>query len=192
MPSLPLRSPLTGTASSDVGVLTHALVAAYAALREHDTFPPGLLDSMFAFAEATVQANPNRRRVLCAEASGLAFRYLTRLAPAYPWALLGVEHDTDGGGRVDAAWFHTVDGHVLFDELKTSRVATQKMPTTWIPQARRYAVAGQATFGDRFLGTRLLPVNVMRLARLVPAAGPCTRISPTRGLPTRPTRRGER
>ncbi|QWZ07716.1 hypothetical protein KRR39_20350 [Nocardioides panacis] len=189
MPSLPLRSPVSGTGASDVGVLTHALVAAHVGLRVNNQYPENLIERLFAFSEALVNANPNRRRVIATEASGLAFRYLTRLAPVDPWNVLGVEYDTEGGGRVDVAWFHTVDGSVMFDELKTSRVATV-MPKGWVAQARRYSVAGAATFGDHFVGTRLVPIDVMRLARLVPSVGLPVPISPRRGNPTRPTAGG--
>ncbi len=100
--------------------------------------PEELLSRMTGLARGLLDANWNRRRVLAAEAVSLAHKYLTRLAPTAPWRLLGVEYET-GNGAVDLAWEHDSDGRVLFDELKTSRVATNKVPQGWLEQVRRYA-----------------------------------------------------
>ncbi len=176
-----LRASLSGRGGSDLGVLTHALASTHAPLLAMVP-PEELLSRMTGLARGLLDANWNRRRVLAAEAVSLAHKYLTRLAPAEPWRLLGVEYET-GDGAVDLAWEHGEDGRVLFDELKTSRVATNKVPQGWLEQVRRYAAAGAAQRPASFVGVRLLPLNRMHLARLVSATGPAVRLSPTTSEP---------
>ncbi|MCF6735235.1 hypothetical protein [Blastococcus sp. KM273129] len=182
-PSRVLRASLSGRDGSDLGVLTHALVTTHAPLLA--TVPPEeLLGRMHGLARNLLDANWNRRRVVAAEAVSLAHKYLTRLAPTAPWRLLAVEYQT-GDGTVDLAWEHVESGRVLFDELKTSRIATRKVPEGWLHQARRYAAAGAAQHPSLFTGVRLLPLNRMHLARFVGLNGLTARLSPTTFEPLR-------
>ncbi|MGY1615913.1 hypothetical protein ACI797_04155 [Geodermatophilus sp. SYSU D00691] len=139
---------------------------------------------MTEVARGLVKANPNRRRVVAAEAVSLAYRYLTQLAPQTPWRLHGVEFET-GQGPVDVAWIHETDGRVLFDELKTTRIATRKVPTSWGSQIRRYTTAGVGRYGAAFAGVRLLPINAPHLARLSQSSAFWVAIAPTPGDPFR-------
>ena len=174
-PARILRSPLSGKNSSDLGLLTHTLVSTHAPLIAGG-LPQDLVPQMYELAHGLLDANSNRRRVLAVQAAGLAYRYLNRLALSAPFQLLGVEYET-GNGPVDVAWVHGENGRVVFDELKTSRVATQKMPKHWTAQVRRYAAAGQVQHGDAFVGVRLLPLDRWHLARFFPATGPSVALS---------------
>lgn len=180
-PSRVLRTALSGRHGSDLGVLTHALVSTHAPLLVSSLDREDLLPRLNAMARGLLDANWNRRRVVAAEAVSLAHKYLTRIAPSSPWRLLGVEVET-GDGVVDLAWEHE-DGRVVFDELKTTRVATSKVPEDWLGQVRRYAAAGAAQHAGSFTGVRLLPLNRMHLARLVAASGRIVRLSPTTSEP---------
>ncbi|RBY92679.1 hypothetical protein [Blastococcus sp. TF02A-30] len=139
---------------------------------------------MTAMAKALLDANFNRRRVIATEAVSLAYRYLSALAPAPPWRLLGVEYET-GRGPVDLAWANSEVGLVFFDELKTARTATRRLPGAWEEQTQRYTAAGRARFGAEFVGVRLLPINAMHLARLSSARKPWARLAPTPNDPFR-------
>jgi hypothetical protein len=182
-PDRVLRSPVSGAGGSDVGALTHALVSTHAPLLDGG-LPSDVLARMNEFARALVDANPNRRRVVATEAVGLAYRYLTELAPAPPWRLLGVEFET-GRGPVDVAWVHKGDDRVLFDELKTTRIATRKVPTSWSKQVSRYTAAGVEKYGVAFAGVRLLPINAIHLARLSRSSDFWVPVAPTPDDPFR-------
>jgi hypothetical protein len=182
-PARLLRSSLSGKESTDLGLLTHTLVSTHAPLVA-DGLPADVLARMTALARGLLDANPNRRRVVAAEAVGLAYRYLSDLAPRAPWLLLGVEFET-GSGPVDVAWVHGDSGHVLFDELKTTRAASGKVPDKWREQVFRYAAAGRLEYGSDFAGVRLLPLNAMRLARLTRSAQRWVSVAPTAPEPFR-------
>lgn len=178
-----MRSALSGKESTDLGLLTHTLVSTHAPLVA-DGLPADVLARMTELARGLLDANPNRRRVVAAEAVGLAYRYLSDLSPRAPWLLLGVEFET-GSGPVDVAWVHGDSGHVLFDELKTTRAATGKVPDKWREQVFRYAAAGRSQYGSDFAGVRLLPLNAMRLARVTRSAQRWVSSAPTAQEPLR-------
>lgn len=181
----------TGTAPTDVGSLTHLLIATHAAAASAPAIsaedgscsgPAVSLESLYAIGYAAVEANPNRTQVIVTQAASLAYRYLTAYLPQ-GWVLLGGEYDCGPRGRVDVAWQHPDREVVIFDEVKTSRVRTTTPPPTWLTQTRRYTAAGVARFGLRFAGTRLLPLQNMGLAWLVGDGLPVTRIRPTAADP---------
>lgn len=185
-----LKTPLSGTNHSDIGMLVHALIATHAPLGSNGVYPADLVDRLNAVARGLLDASNTARRIAIASQSvGLAHRYLTTLAPAALWTLLGVEFNT-GDGPVDVAWIDP-HGRVMFDEVKTSYVATRAMPQRWIAQVRRYAAAGTATYGEQFAGARLLPINAPHLGRLVPVEGMSLPLAPTPTEPFR-TQAGER
>ncbi len=159
-----------------MGLLTHTLVSTHVPLVLSGA-PVDLLPRMSKMARGLLDANPNRRRVVAAAAVGLAYRYLSTLVPGAPWLLHGVEFEC-GAGPVDVAWVNADDGRVLFDELKTSRTATRRMPSGWVEQVRRYAAAGLATYGPAFAGVRLLPLNRPDLARVVDPDGRMRALNP--------------
>lgn len=184
MPSMTITQPFTGLGNADIGSLTHALIATHAPLRDAAGYPDNLVARLNAAARALLDgSNPSRRIAIASQAVGLANRYLTTLAPVAPWRLLAVEYET-GAGPVDVAWVSD-DDLVLFDEVKTSTVASHAMPSHWVAQTRRYARAGAATFGARFAGARLVPVNALHLARFVPCTGPSVPLAPTTVEPLR-------
>lgn len=161
---LPSRPTFTGRSTYDLGALTHGLIGAHAksAAPHCDGKVETLLASMEAIASAVIDANPNATKVLVAEASCLALRYLTDWRPAWPWTLIGVNHQT-GAGRVDLAWLRHSDGAVLFDEIKTTRFAGSPPPAAaWMAQAHRYATAGLKHLGPRFVGCRLIDLSGKR------------------------------
>jgi hypothetical protein len=179
-----LSSPLSGTGAGHLGVLTHTLIATHVPLLTCGATVADLVPPMVEVAHRLLDANTNRRHVVAVEAVSLARRYLTQGAPTTPWSLLGVEFDT-GNGPVDLAWRHP-DGRVFFDEIKTSRIAGGQVAPSWMQQVHRYSNAGMATFGDAFIGTRLLPLSQMRLARLVTKPRvPAQRLAPTPADPFR-------
>jgi len=178
-----LRVPLSGRDGTDLGILTHALVTTHAPLLT-TLSSEQLLRRMHGLARNLLDANWNRERVVAAEAVSLAHRYLTRLTPSAPWRLLAVECET-GDGIVDVVWVDAEGGQVFFDELKTSRIATRKVPEGWLAQVRRYAAAGATQYPSLFLGVRLLPVNRMHLACFVTPNGLTVRLSPTSSDPLR-------
>lgn len=180
-----LTSPLSGTGAGHLGLLTHTLVATHAPLFAAGAAVPDLVPPMVEMAHRLIDANTNRRRAVAAEAVSLARTYLAQAAPTGAWALLGVEFDT-GDGPVDVAWQHP-DGRVFFDEIKTSRITGGQVAPSWMQQVHRYSKAGQAAFGDAFVGTRLLPLSAMRLARLVTEPFvPSVPVAPTPADPFRP------
>lgn len=161
---LPSRPTFTGRSTYDLGALTHGLIGAHAksAAAHRNGNVDALLVSMEAIASAVIDANPNATKVLVAEASCLALRYLTDWRPAWPWTLIGVDHQT-GAGRVDLAWLRHSDGAVLFDEIKTTRFAGSPPPAAaWMAQAHRYATAGLKHLGPRFVGCRLIDLSGKR------------------------------
>lgn len=160
-----LTRPLSGSGAGHLGLLTHLLVATHAPRLTGDVSGADLVPSMLEMAHRLIEASTNRRRAVAAEAVSLARTYLVTCAPAAPWALLGVEFDT-GAGPVDVAW-QDLDGRVFFDEIKTSRITGGQVAPSWMQQVHRYSKAGRSQFGDAFVGTRLLPLSRMRLARLV-------------------------
>ena len=179
-----LARPLSGSGAGHLGLLTHLLVATHAPRLSHGVSGADLVPSMIEVAHRLIAANTNRRRAVAAEAVSLARGYLTNCAPTEPWVLLGVEFDT-GDGPVDVAW-QDPDGRVFFDEIKTSRITGGQVAPSWMQQVHRYSKAGRAQFGDAFIGTRLLPLSRMRLARLVTA--PFVASTPLAPTPAEPFR----
>lgn len=180
-----LRRPVSGVSSSDVGMVVHALIGTHAPLVAAGEAAVAVLPRMEQMARSLVQANANRRAVVAAQCVGLAHRYLAQLVPGDDWRLLGVEWDT-GHGPVDVAWVHKATGAVLFDEIKTSRISGQKISANWRAQVNRYNAGGKEMFGDIFVGTRLLPLSAMRLARLTMGSGiPSIPLAPIVGDPLR-------
>lgn len=181
----------SGRNPSDVGSIAHWLVGTHVSLvtnrSESDAHvSPGLLAALHACATSMVSdaSTPNRRRVVATEAAGFAYRYLVGLVPAWPWRFIDVEYDT-GDGLVDMAWQHRRTGQVFFDELKTTRLPGGRVPQNWLAQARRYATAGRARFGDAFLGTRLVPLHALATVWLVQPVTAPARLAPTLAEPVR-------
>lgn len=180
-----LKSPLSGVSPADQGMVVHALIGAHVPHIAAGTTVAALLPHITQMARSLVQANANRRAAVAAQCVGLACRYLADLVPGSDWHLLGVEWDT-GHGPVDVAWAHMATGAVLFDEIKTSRIVGNQISVKWRQQVNRYTAGGTEMFGDRFVGTRLLPLPTMRLARLVLGPGvPSTPLAPVVGDPLR-------
>lgn len=179
-----LARPLSGSGAGHLGLLTHLLVATHAPRLSPGVSGADLVPSMVEVANRLIAASTNRRRAVAAEAVSLARGYLSNCAPAAPWVLLGVEFDT-GDGPVDVAW-QDPGGRVFFDEIKTSRITGGQVAPSWMQQVHRYSKAGNAQFGDAFIGTRLLPLSRMRLARLVTA--PFVASTPLAPTPAEPFR----
>jgi hypothetical protein len=166
-------------------MVVHALIGTHVPHVAAGTTTQVLLPQMTQIARSLVQANANRRAAVAAQCVSLACRYLTDLVPGRDWRLLGVEWDT-GHGPVDVAWEHQHTGAVLFDEIKTSRIVGNQISVKWRQQVNRYTAGGTEMFGDLFVGTRLLPLPTMRLARLVLGPGvPSTPLAPVVGDPLR-------
>lgn len=189
MPSIALPADLSGSRPTDVGVLTHAVVAILAPhLRDMSpwTLPERVLDvtgSLINFQRTT------KARPLMLTAAGHASFYLRRLAPAPPWELLGSEYrvsdEDDNRGRVDLAWQHSETGQVMFDELKTTSRAIETINNVWRGQVNRYADAGKKTHGDLFVGVRLLPLGALYMSSLITARQHTIRLDPTPEQPLR-------
>jgi len=193
VPALVGDARITGSRGSDVGALTHAAIAlTVPALLVDTVTSPVLLDHLYTLCEAMVDANPNKRQVLVTEAAGFAYRYLTTYVPSPPWTLMAAEYDlkcdaqgrgtasaaSRRGGRVDLAWFNMDTGEVFFDEVKTTRLRVREhggrdgaagVPSAWLDQVGRYAVAGSRLFGPAFVGVRLLPLRAMSARWLIQA-----------------------
>jgi hypothetical protein len=170
------ESLLSGMAATDVGVLTHRLIAEHL---EHRHLDRAMLAErlMFSARAALDGRNSNRRIAIAAQAVTFAYDYVINLAPAAPWRLLACEYDV-GIGRVDVAWLGPTRC-VVFDEVKTTRTAQLLLDPSWEEQVRAYARAGQLLYGQRFLGVRLIPLGSMQLACLITHGGRPEALAPT-------------
>lgn len=170
MPALELPTGLSGYKPSDVGVLTHALIAGLLPhVRALDRF--ALPERVHDLAASLVSGrNINRRRSLQLVAAQHACTYLRRAALPPPWELAGAEFDT-GSGRVDVAWRDTRDDCWLYDEVKTMNRPLTAVDPVWMPQLTRYLAAGADRHRERFLGVRLVPLGSLHLTGLLSRDG---------------------
>ena len=170
MPVHPLRRPVSADRPTDVGTVTHAVIGYLAdEARALDQYE--VADRVIAVAgRMVVNRVASRRRAVWFEAAGHASLYLRCLVPPQPWALIGVEHPA-GTGPVDLAWEHPLLG-VMYEEIKTTGHGGVTDPGPEIvEQCLRYARAGQAEHGDRFVGVRLVVIGGLQASRLVTPDG---------------------
>jgi len=98
--------------------------------------------------------------------------YLWRAYPPGPWRLAAVEPSYPGGAA-DLLWAHP-DGRRLLDEIKIDSVparaggARRKV----ITQIQRHTAYGAASFGQDYVGLRLLTLSTPRRSMFIPPDGP--------------------
>lgn len=73
------------------------------------------------------------------------------------WEFLGSEVKL-GTGRVDLIW-RTPNGRIVIDEVKVTASGAVVDDADTIGQVRRYNDAATSTWGDAFVGVRLLPLT---------------------------------
>lgn len=147
----------------------HAVVSILAPLAEQFT-AVGLVEVTLGLSRGLCAPGRMHRRNSTLVA-GFAAEYLRGVArPRAPWDCVDTEADINGG-VVDLVWQHRDTGLVFIDEVKTTQVPRARLDKAWLEQADRYAVAGTAKWGDRFLGVRLVPLGSMHLTTLVTPEG---------------------
>ena len=156
-----------------LGAVAHRLVGLLATEYRHLT-GPALLAELWSAAGrlATTERFGRRARAARMGAAGAAAVYQRYFLPPADWTLIGVEVAIDGG-RLDLAW-ELPGSTVVFDEVKLAfgrSRAGGNGPTD--RQVRRYLAHGDATFGERFGGVRLLRLGAPRTSMLV---GPGSRL----------------
>lgn len=170
IPVHPLRRPVTADRPTDVGTVTHAVIATLADRARHLTAAQVADETIAAAGQMVVNKVASRRRAVWFEAVGHASLYLRTAVPTADWTFLGAELAT-GDGPVDLAWEHPVVG-VLYDEIKTTSHGGVTDPgQAYLDQATRYAAAGAVEHGHRFLGVRLIVLGGMRASRLIRSDG---------------------
>lgn len=100
-------------------------------------------------------------------AAGVA-SYFSRLLPPPSWLFHGTEIHL-GHGRLDLVWTD-YDDRVLVDEVKTGHSRALHLQSTR-DQVEAYRACGVDTWGDRFVGVRLVSTSAPFASLLVPAAG---------------------
>ena len=160
-----IRLDDTAATPSAVGAAAHALIGALVPVVDA-LDPTAVVETCLALARRCCV--PGRIRIAnSVRVAGYAIEYLNGpCRPRAPWRCLGVEFPT-GDGRVDVAWKHEVNGHVFYDEIKTTRTARRSPDAAWVQQCARYAVAGAQQHGHDFLGVRLLPLGSLGASRFV-------------------------
>lgn len=162
--------------ASVIGSTVHAVVAILAPLV--DQFSSGGLVEVTLGLSRGLCAPGRMHRRNSTLVAGFAAEYLRGPArPRAPWACVDVEAVTSGG-LVDLVWEHRETGRVFVDEVKTTQVPRNSLDKGWIEQARRYAVAGDVQWSDRFAGVRLVPLGSMHVAALVTSDGTCHPLTP--------------
>ena len=156
--------------SATVGRITHQvvqdLVRVVPSLSRHQLGEELLERVRTQVREAKINRQPQAR----GRAVGMAVRYLTGFAAPAGWSVLGTELAVDGG-RVDVAWAHA-DGRVMFDEIKGVRGQHYGLTTGQLAQVTRHCAAGEARFGDRFVGVRVVMVmNTAHSVLVTPGGG---------------------
>ncbi|GEM_PF-5895560 len=98
---------------------------------------------------------PNRARAVLAEATSSAAAYFARFLPPAPWRFEGAEVSVTSG-RLDLI-FVDPRGRRLIDELKFGTCRSSE--TALRPQIDKYLDAGEALWGEDFVGLRLCAVR---------------------------------
>ncbi|ROR90980.1 hypothetical protein [Nocardioides aurantiacus] len=155
-----------------IGVLTHRVIGEVAPHAQNIPDVTGtVMADLVRSTVARVVADRTLGRLDRARirVTGLTVQYVREYLPPLGVDFLGTELAA-GGGRVDLAWYHPAVG-VWFDELKTWRHARAGLDTeTWV-QVRRYLDAGKTTFGDAFVGVRLLTLGNRRACITITSNG---------------------
>lgn len=172
--------------SWSVGTLTHRLISEHARLVEDANSVATLLAVVHASAKFHVPASTKpTNRILVGQATGLAVRYLTEVAPTSPWKLVGTETRL-GLGRADVVWADT-NGLILIDEIKVGATAV-RVDDNWITQCRTYLAGARTEYGPRVIGVRLVPLAARHLITLVSVDGRQVSLHPTPQDPCRQAR----
>lgn len=159
-----------GTAwDARIGILTHKVigdVAPQAQWAGPEQYPTLLREAVGRIVKDKTLGRLDRART---RVTGLASQYLREFLPPTRTEFLGTEFAA-GRGRVDLAWQDPQVG-VWFDELKTWRHSQVGLDEPTWRQVRRYLDAGTATFGDDFVGLRLLTLGNLRACAFISRQG---------------------
>lgn len=162
-----------------LGSVAHQLIAELVTdLRDRDE--PAVLIDLWARAGrlATRERFGSRARAARISAAGAAATYRRYFLPTPDWTILGVELPIDGG-RVDIAW-EGPGSVIVFDEIKLAFGRSRARgagPTD--RQVRGYLAHGEAAFGERFGGVRLLLLGAPRYSMLIGPGSQLRRLSET-------------
>ncbi len=129
-----------------------------------------------AFVVGRENGNLRRARV---RVSLLVRQYLRVFLPRA--AVFAGSEVPAGGGRADLLWAHPVG--YFYDEVKTTTDPDPLSPAT-VEQVSRYAAAGRARFGPRFVGVRLVTLGRERDAAFMDPTGALTPLSVSPLAPT--------
>ncbi len=151
-PAGPTPAEASARAATRQGRQVHAAVARLAPLvpfiGEDDEAIEGAVASI-----VTGRENGNLRRARI-RVSGLVRQYLRVFLP--DGGVFAGSEVPAGGGRADLLWAHRVG--YFFDEIKTRRSPDPLTPDV-LAQVDRYRQAGEARFGPRFAGVRLITLG---------------------------------
>lgn len=165
-----------------IGSLTHRLIGTLVPLtRGASNIETGRL-----LAEHLADAVPADRRLGNIQAArsrvaGMTSMYLQQIAPGRHVQFLGAEIAANTG-RIDLAWECPTLG-VFFDELKTWRHVLPTLDRDTVQQIDRYRTFGNARFGSRFAGVRLLPLGALPQALWITPDGLTHRLTESAAAP---------
>lgn len=135
--------------SREIGTIAHSVIGRLAAVSlapELDQVRSAINRELSQFASMEAKAHRQNLR-------GLVHSYFWHSLPPAAFMLSAAEQRLETG-RVDLVWFD-IDDQILVDELKAGHPRALQLATTR-EQVRRYTTELVDTWGDRFLGVRLV------------------------------------